>query len=154
MSPAVRPRDLPPSLGMTLVTGGAEFAVYAGHAESVTVCLFEPGDTTGASERQIPLTERTHGIWSGFLPGVGAGQRYALRADGPWRPSEGLRYNPAKLLLDPYARAIEGEVTWSPEVFAHRVDERLHGRRPGPQHPGQRGGHAAGRRRGPGLRLG
>ena len=127
MSPAARPRDLPPTLGMTLVEGGAEFAVYAGHAESVEVCLFEPGDSEGTSERRIPLTERTHGTWFGFLPGVVAGQRYGVRADGPWRPQEGLRYNPHKLLLDPYARAIEGDVDWSPEVYAHPVDARLRG---------------------------
>src|SRR6478672_924464 len=83
MSPAPRPRDLPPTLGMTLVEGGAEFAVYAGHADSVEVCLFETGDADGSSERRVPLTERTHGIWFGFLPGVEAGQRYGLRDDGP-----------------------------------------------------------------------
>ncbi|NYG07858.1 glycogen operon protein [Phycicoccus badiiscoriae] len=127
MSPAPRTRDLPPTLGMTLVEGGAEFAVYAGHADSVEVCLFDGGDQDGHSERRVPLTERTHGIWFGFLPGVGAGQRYGLRADGPWRPAEGLRYNPAKVLLDPYARAIEGDVSWTPEVFAHRVGHRLKG---------------------------
>jgi isoamylase len=127
MSPAARSRDLPPTLGMTLVEGGADFAVYAGHADAVDVCLFEPGDTTGATERRVPLTERTHGIWFGFLPGVGPGQRYAVRVDGPWRPAEGHRHNPAKLLLDPYARAVEGEVTWRPEVFAHQVDDRLRG---------------------------
>src|SRR3712207_2930750 len=125
MSPSARLRDLPPTLGMTLVEGGADFAVYAGHADAVEVCLFEPGDASGATERRIPLTERTHGTWFGFLPGVGPGQRYAVRADGPWRPAEGHRYNPAKLLLDPYARAVEGEVTWRPEVFAHQVDARL-----------------------------
>jgi len=107
---------------MTLVEGGAEFAVYAGHAEAVEVALFEPGDQTGATERRVPLTERTHGTWYGFLPGVRAGQRYGLRADGPWRPAEGLRHNPEKLLLDPYAKAVEGEVTWSPAVYAHPVD--------------------------------
>ena len=107
---------------MTLVEGGAEFAVYAGHAEAVEVALFEPGDQTGATERRVPLTERTHGTWYGFLPGVRAGQRYGLRADGPWLPAEGLRYNPEKLLLDPYAKAVEGEVTWSPAVYAHPVD--------------------------------
>ncbi|WP_370518435.1 glycogen debranching protein GlgX [Nostocoides sp. HKS02] len=112
---------------MTLVHGGAEFAVYAGHAEAVTVCLFDADDADGSTERQVPLTERTHGIWFGFLPGVGPGQRYGLRADGPWRPAEGLRYNPAKVLLDPYARALEGDPEWVPEVFAHRVDERLRG---------------------------
>src|SRR5580765_7013543 len=127
MSPATRPRDLPPTLGMTLVEGGAEFAVYAGHADSVEVCLYDTDDRDGSTERRLPLTERTHGIWFGFLPGVVAGQRYGLRADGPWRPAEGLRYNPAKLLLDPYARAIEGEVKWSPALFAHRVDARLKG---------------------------
>src|SRR5690348_16791703 len=123
MSPAARSRDLPPTLGMTVVEGGADFAVYAGHADSVEISLFEPGDTEGSSERRFPLPERTHGIWYGFLPGVGPGQRYALRADGPWRPSAGLRYNPDKLLLDPYARAIEGQVTWAPPVFGHKVDE-------------------------------
>ncbi len=127
MSPAARPRDLPPTLGMTLVEGGADFAVYAGHADAVWVCLFDADDVTGASERRIPLTERTHGTWYGFLPGVGPGQRYALRADGLWRPAEGLRYNPRKLLLDPYARAVEGEVEWSPAVYAHQVDARLKG---------------------------
>jgi isoamylase len=127
MSPATRPRDLPPTPGMTLVEGGAEFAVYAGHADSVEVCLYDAGDEDGSSERRVPLTERTHGTWFGFLPGVGPGQRYGLRADGPWRPAEGLRYNPAKVLLDPYARAVEGEVSWTPAVFAHRVDERLKG---------------------------
>ena len=107
---------------MTLVEGGAEFAVYAGHAEAVEVCLFEPGDRTGATERRVPLTERVHGTWFGFLPGVRPGQRYGLRADGPWRPAEGLRYNRDKLLLDPYAKAVEGEVTWSPAVYAHPTD--------------------------------
>jgi isoamylase len=127
MSPTARSRDLPPTLGMRLVEGGAEFAVYAGHADSVEVCLFDADDTEGRTERRIPLTERAHGIWYGFLPGVGPGQRYGVRADGPWRPTEGLRYNPDKLLLDPYARALEGDVSWAPAVFAHHVDERLKG---------------------------
>jgi isoamylase len=99
---------------MTLVDGGADFAVHAGHADAVEVCLFDAGDLTGATERRIPLTERIHGTWFGFLPGVGPGQRYAVRVDGPWRPSEGHRHNPAKLLLDPYAHALEGEVAWGP----------------------------------------
>src|SRR4051794_12333532 len=127
MSPAARSRDLPPTLGMTQVEGGADFAVYAGHADSVDVCLFDAGDDDGTSERRIPLMERTHGIWFGFLPGVGPGQNYGLRADGAWRPADGLRYNPHKLLLDPYARAIKGDVRWTPEVFAHQVDAQLRG---------------------------
>ena len=101
-------RDHPPAPGVTLVEGGAQVCVYAGHADGLDVCLFEPGDTRGESERRVPLTDRIHGYWFGFVPGMGLGQRYGLRASGPWSPHDGLRYNPAKLLLDPYARAIEG----------------------------------------------
>jgi len=120
-------RDLPPALGATITPDGVDFAIYAGHADAVEVCLFEAGDTTGATERRIALTDRTHGTWFGSVPGVGAGTRYAVRARGPWLPEQGLRYNAEKLLLDPYARAVEGEVTWRPEVFGHVVDARLHG---------------------------
>ncbi len=120
-------RDLAPPLGATVSGDGVDFAVYAGHAEGVEICLFEAGDTTGASERRVPLTERAHGTWFGSVPGIGAGARYGVRASGPWQPDQGLRYNRDKLLLDPYARAIEGAVTWRPEVFGHVVDGRLHG---------------------------
>ena len=119
--------DLPPPLGASVTRDGVDFAVYAGHAEAVEICLFEAGDATGASERRITLTDRAHGTWFGSVPGLGAGQRYAVRAHGPWQPSQGLRYNAAKLLLDPYARAIEGQVTWRPEVFGHVVGPRLRG---------------------------
>jgi len=106
---------------------GVDFAIYAGHAESVEICLFEADDASGASERRVPLSDRTHGTWFGSVPGLRAGQRYAVRAHGPWQPEQGLRYNSAKLLLDPYARAIEGQVTWRPEVFGHVVDAHLLG---------------------------
>jgi glycogen operon protein len=120
-------RDLPPPLGATVTPDGVDFAVYAGHADTVEICLFEPDDQTGATERRIALPERAHGIWYGSVPGLRAGQRYALRAHGPWQPSRGLRYNVDKLLLDPYARAIEGHVAWCPEVFGHLVDAQLRG---------------------------
>ena len=119
--------DLPPVLGATLTAGGVDFAVYAGHADAVEICLFEAGDANGASEARITLPERAHGTWFGSVPGLGAGARYGVRVHGPWRPDEGLRYNPHKLLLDPYARAIEGEVSWRAEVFGHVVDARLRG---------------------------
>jgi isoamylase len=119
--------DLPPLLGATVTPEGVDFAVYAGHAEAVDICLFEAGDATGASERRITLRDRTHGTWFGSVPGLRAGARYGVRAHGPWQPSAGLRYNVDKLLLDPYARAIEGQVTWRPEVFGHVVDRHLHG---------------------------
>ncbi|MGA8044736.1 MAG: glycogen debranching protein GlgX, partial [Dermatophilaceae bacterium] len=127
MSPPARPRDprsprdLPPLPGVTLRDGGADVSVYAGHADGIDLCLFEPGDVTGESERRIPLPERAHGWWWGFVEGVGAGQRYALRARGPWVPDLGLRYNQNKLLLDPYARGIEGAVRLGPESYAHKV---------------------------------
>ena len=112
-------RDLPPPPGVTLVEGGADVAVYAGHADGVYVCMFEAGDVDGTSERRVPLVERAHGWWFGFVPGMGPGQRYNLRVTGEWSPDTGQRHNAAKLLLDPYARAVEGGVTWGPEVYGH-----------------------------------
>jgi isoamylase len=119
--------DLPPGLGATLTPDGVDFAVYAGHAEAVEICIFEAGDTSGASEARVTLAGRADGTWFGSVPGLLAGARYGVRARGPWRPAQGLRYNADKLLLDPYARAIEGEVTWRPEAFGHFVDAQLHG---------------------------
>ena len=119
--------DLPPPLGATVTPEGVDFAVYAGHADAVTICLFEAGDSTGRSERRVTLTDRAHGTWFGSVPELRVGQRYAVRAHGPWQPAQGLRYNADKLLQDPYARAIEGEVTWRPEVFGHVVGASLHG---------------------------
>ncbi len=126
-SPAPAPgpltRDLPPAPGVTLVEGGADVAVYAGHADGVDLCLFDAGDPTGESEQRVPLRERAHGWWFGFVPGMGPGQRYGLRVDGAWDPDRGLMHNPAKLLLDPYARAVEGDVRWGPDLYAHVVDD-------------------------------
>ena len=114
-------RDLPPPPGVTLRDGGADLAVYAGHSDGIDLCLFDEGDLTGESERRIPLPERAHGWWWGFFEELRPGQRYALRARGEWNPGAGLRYNEHKLLLDPYARGLEGEVTLAPESFAHKV---------------------------------
>ncbi len=84
-------------------------------AERVELCLF---DETGR-ETRVDLPERTGYTWHGYLPGIGAGQRYGYRVHGPWDPARGMRCNPHKLLLDPYARAIEGEVRWSERIHAH-----------------------------------
>ena len=119
--------DLVPALGATVTRDGVDFAIYAGHAEAVEIALFDADDATGASERRITLPNHTHGTWFGSVPGLGAGARYAVRAHGPWQPALGLRYNADKVLLDPYARAIEGQVTWRPEVFGHSVDASRHG---------------------------
>ncbi len=126
-APGTLGRDLPPPPGVTLVEGGADVAVYAGHADGVDVCLFDAGDVDGTSERRVPLVERAHGWWFGFVPGMGPGQRYNLRVAGEWSPDTGQRHNAAKLLLDPYARAVEGGVTWGPEVYGHVVDDTWHG---------------------------
>ena len=109
---------LPLPLGATYDGLGTNFSVFSEPAECVELCLFDPD----GAERRIELSEATGFCWHAYLPDVGPGQRYGYRVHGPWDPANGLRANPAKLLLDPYARAIEGEVTWDPAVFGHRLD--------------------------------
>jgi glycogen operon protein len=104
-------------LGATWDGEGTNFAVFAEEAEAVDLCLFGEDGT----ERRLQLPEVTAHAWHGYVPGVGAGQRYGFRAHGPYEPRRGLRCNPAKLLLDPYARAIEGVVDWDDTVFGYRV---------------------------------
>ena len=92
-------------LGATLQEGGVNFAVFSSVAQRVEVCLF---DADGARElRRIALEGRTDDVWHGFVPGLGAGTRYGLRVNGPYAPEAGLRCNPNKLLVDPYARALD-----------------------------------------------
>ncbi|MDO5629708.1 MAG: glycogen debranching protein GlgX [Mobilicoccus sp.] len=119
--------DIAPPLGARPDDSGTTFAVYAAHADAVEVCLFEAGDEAGVTETRVPMTHRVHHIWWVHVPGVGPGQRYGYRVHGPWRPSAGMRHNPAKLVLDPYARAIEGAPQWSPPLFGHEVDEEFEG---------------------------
>ncbi|MDN5790040.1 MAG: glycogen debranching protein GlgX [Micrococcales bacterium] len=118
---------LPPHFGPRLVPGGARFCVYAARASFVEVCLFDRDDDGVEHERRVPLTQHSHGAWFDTIPGVTHGQRYAMRASGNWAPDRALRYNSAKLLLDPYARAIEGEVRLDPALFGHRVGPDLTG---------------------------
>ena len=105
----------PYPLGATPGPDGTNFAVSSGIADGVTLCLFD----AAGKERQIPLTEQDAGIWHGFVPGVGAGQRYGYRVSGPYQPAQGLRCNPHKLLLDPYARAIAGDIEWTDAVLGY-----------------------------------
>src|SRR5687767_12713801 len=97
-------------LGATWTPEVTNFAVWAPRATALWVCLF---DDEGAETRHR-LTEHTLGVWHGGVPDVPVGQRYGFRADGPWEPTQGMPFNPAKLLLDPYARAITGEVSPGP----------------------------------------
>ncbi len=105
-------------LGARADGGGTNFAVWAPDASGVDVCLF---DEDGVEVR-LPLPEHTLGVWHGYVPGVGAGQRYGFRAAGPWDLARGHVFNPDKLLLDPYAYAIDGELTSDPCLAA--IDER------------------------------
>jgi glycogen operon protein len=107
----------PSPLGATWDGQGTNFAVFSEHATQVDVCLF---DSQGM-ETRLSLPGRAGAIWHGYVPGVIPGTAYGFRAHGPYLPHEGQRFNPNKLLLDPYARAIQGQVEWSPEVFGYRV---------------------------------
>ncbi|MBW3084524.1 Glycogen operon protein GlgX [Austwickia sp. TVS 96-490-7B] len=119
--------DLPPLLGSRPTTDGTGFAVFASQAEAVELCLFDADDVHGDSERRIELADRIHGVWFGHVPGVGAGQRYGYRVHGGWRPEHGQRHNPHKLLVDPYARAVAGDVEVGPQIFGHVVGPDLIG---------------------------
>jgi glycogen operon protein len=107
-------------LGATLYPNGVNFAVYSGGADRVEVCLFDP-ENPGREMRRVPLTERTAHVWHGFVPGLREGALYGFRAHGPWEPQNGLRYNGAKLLVDPYARAIHGSVDFKKPIFSYAV---------------------------------
>lgn len=98
---------------------GASFALFSSVAEAVELCVF---DDSG-QETRWSLEQGDGFVWQGYLPNVGPGQRYGFRVHGPWDPSAGVRCNPAKLLLDPYARAVAGEVQWHPSVFGHAPDD-------------------------------
>ena len=103
-------------LGATWDGQGTNFSLFSEHAERVELWLFD-------EERRLELTERTAFNWHGYLPGVGPGQRYGYRVHGPYEPEEGRRFNPAKLLIDPYAKAIDGPVRWDrANVFPYTPD--------------------------------
>ena len=102
----------PYPLGAMWDGGGTNFSVFSEHAEWVELCLFDDED----NETSIEMTERRAQNWHCYLPDVGPGQRYGYRVHGPYAPHEGHRFNPAKLLIDPYAKAIDGTVNWATEA--------------------------------------
>jgi glycogen operon protein len=105
----------PLPLGATWDGKGTNFSLFSEVAHGVELCLF---DDKGREQR-IRLPERTAFCWHGYLRGVGPGQRYGFRVDGPWDPGQGIRCNPSKLLLDPYARAIAGDFSWGQPLFPY-----------------------------------
>ena len=99
---------------------GTNFAVFSAHATKVELCLFD-----GSAEHElhrIPLPEYTNQIWHGYLPGVSPGTPYGFRVHGPYEPNAGHRFNPNKLLLDPYAFAHMGELKWDPALFGYQLE--------------------------------
>jgi isoamylase len=96
-------------LGATWDGEGTNFSLFSEHAQRVELCLFDEA----GEETRLPLPERRALNWHCYLPGVGPGQRYGYRVYGPYAPSRGRRFNPAKLLIDPYAKAIDGKVDWT-----------------------------------------
>jgi isoamylase len=106
-------------LGASWDGEGANFALWSTTATAVSVCLFDDDGT----ETRIPLDEKTYQVWHGYLPGIGPGQRYGFRVEGPYDPSAGLFHNANKLLVDPYARAIEGEFVDNPAVYADNAED-------------------------------
>ena len=117
----MRPAD-PHKLGAQVTQEGTNFALWAPAADAVEVCLFEGPERI---ETRFSLTHRDGPIWHGYLAGVKAGQRYGYRVYGPWRPEQGWRFNPHKVLIDPYAHLISGELALTPEIYGHQASDEL-----------------------------
>ncbi len=118
--PAQLERGNPYPLGATWDGLGTNFAVFSAHAERIELCLFDP---SGRREiARIDLPECTDEVWHGYLPNARTGLIYGYRAHGPYRPQDGHRFNPHKLLLDPYAKQLAGSLRWSDALFGYRVN--------------------------------
>jgi glycogen operon protein len=112
----------PEPLGATWDGRGTNFAVYSQRAVRVELCLFD--DIAGKESARIALPESTRNVWHGYVNGVGPGQLYGFRVEGRYAPREGIRFNPNKLLIDPYARAIAGRIDWRAPIFGYRSGAR------------------------------
>src|ERR1700757_3226612 len=108
----------PYPLGASVSRKGTNFALFSQFATNVELCFF---DDSGAQIDCMPLRERTAFVWHGFVRDVKAGQLYGYRVHGPWEPEQGHRFNPSKLLVDPYAKAISGQVDWKAPIFPYDV---------------------------------
>ncbi|HEV8674120.1 MAG TPA: glycogen debranching protein GlgX [Methylomirabilota bacterium] len=111
----------PYPLGATWDGAGVNFALFSENATGVELCLFNGAGGDGEAEVRVPMTEQTDQVWHIYLPEVRPGQRYGYRVHGPYDPPAGHRFNPAKLLLDPYAKAIDSTVRWSDALFGYEV---------------------------------
>jgi len=120
LKPRVWP-GLPQPLGAGWDGEGVNFSIFSQHAERVELCLFDPSDLHRETAR-IALPEKTNHIWHGYLPDLRPSQPYGYRVHGPYTPSQGHRFNSNKLLLDPYAKAITGQVIWAKSTFGYGHD--------------------------------
>ncbi|PYJ47104.1 MAG: glycogen debranching enzyme GlgX [Verrucomicrobia bacterium] len=123
MTPVKAWLGYPYPLGATWMGNGVNFALFSETATSVELCLFDNIDATEENVR-IPVTEHTDQVWHVFLPDARPRQLYGFRVGGPYDPEQGLRFNSSKLLLDPYAKAIAGEVSWADEMFGYVVGDK------------------------------
>jgi len=112
----------PYPLGATWNGIGVNFAIFSEHAEKVELCLFDSASSKKESQR-IPLLERTDMAWHVFVPDILPGQLYGYRVHGPYKPQEGHRFNPHKVMLDPYAKAIGRNIQWAPEMFGYKIGD-------------------------------
>ncbi|NRP72451.1 hypothetical protein ILFOPFJJ_03349 [Ensifer psoraleae] len=111
---------LKPELGAEYTGEGTHFAVFSAHAEKIELCLFsEDGSRETA---RLPLPKREGDVWSGYIEGIGPGTLYGYRAHGPYDPHNGHRFNPNKLLLDPYAKQVAGTFVWDDALFGYTID--------------------------------
>ena len=108
----------PAPLGATWDGSGVNFAIYSAHATAVELCLFD-SPYADREQARLPLRECTHHVWHGYVPGVMPGQLYGFRVSGPWAPDAGHRFNPAKVLFDPYARAVGRRMRWHDSLVGH-----------------------------------
>jgi pullulanase/glycogen debranching enzyme len=106
--------------GATFDGQGTNFALFSEGAEGVELCLFD-GPEADCESKRVRVRERTNGVWHIYLPEVKPGQLYGYRVHGPYEPQKGLRFNPNKLLLDPYARAIGRKLKWDDALFGYII---------------------------------
>src|SRR3954463_8146400 len=120
LKPSRLREGLPFPLGATWDGLGVNFALFSAHATKVELCLF---DTAGQREiERIELPEYTDEVWHGYLPDARPGTIYGYRVHGPYAPDEGHRFNPNKLLIDPYAKAVVGKLEWNPALFGYTME--------------------------------
>ncbi|MBE9061695.1 glycogen debranching protein GlgX [cf. Phormidesmis sp. LEGE 11477] len=109
----------PHPLGATWIEEGTNFALFSENATGVILCLFDEA----GQEIQVPLPKVTNYVWHGFIPGIGPGQQYGFRVEGPYQPQLGHRFNVNKLLIDPYTKALTGDICFGPELFSFPMDD-------------------------------